>query len=307
VNSVIVGDDDVRAAVPMDAAIDAVRDAFRDVRAGNFEAPARQVLNDGSLLVMSAYHRPTRSAVVKTLSFSLGRTPSLCGTVGWYELDRPDTLTASAQAMTALRTGAITGVATDLLAPRSAGDMAMIGAGALAHDLVRAVHTVRPLRSLSIHDLDDAKAGSLAARLAEELPGVRVRVAADVREAVSQADVVTCATTSKRPLFASAWLRPEVHVNAVGAFRPDMHELPPELLAESHVVVDDAAACLEEAGEIIDAVRSGLLRRDSLTELSAIIDTPSARSTRTVFKTVGISAQDWAVGARLAEKYLPPR
>lgn len=305
--SAVIADAEVYAAVPMADAVRAVRDAFRDVGAGRFEAPVRQALNDGTVLIMTAYHRPTRTSVVKTLTFNLDRDPSLSGTVSWYELDRPDVLTADAQVMTTLRTGAIAGVATDLLASAGAGDMALVGAGALGPDQVRAVHTVRPLRTLTIYDLDAAKAAALAERLGPELNGTRIRVAGGVHDAVADADIVTCATTSKRPLFETAWLRPDVHINAIGAFRPDMHELPADLLTEAQLVVDNAAACLEESGEIIDAVNAGLLDRDTLTELPAIVATPPNRAPRTVFKTVGISAQDWAIAARLAARYLPAR
>jgi ornithine cyclodeaminase len=85
-----------------------------------------------------------------------------------------------------------------------------------------------------------------------------------------------------------------------------MRELPGQLLADAAVVVDERAAVLEESGEIIHAIRDGLIAADDLTELGpALRDGLPARSGRTVFKTVGVAVQDWAVAALLAQRYLP--
>lgn len=101
-----------------------------------------------------------------------------------------------------------------------------------------------------------------------------------------------------------------MHVNAIGAYRPTMRELPDELLADA-IVVDERAAVLEESGEIIHAIQAGLIDAADLTELGAALAAgpafaaaPTRRAGRTVFKTVGIAPQDWAVAALLAERFL---
>lgn len=304
--NVTVSDPEVRAMVSMTAAIEAVRAAFDSLRSGDFDMPVRQAPGDGSLLVMTAYHRPTRSAIVKTLSYNLEREPSLSGSLGWFELDTTRTYTADAQAVTTLRTGAIVGVATDLLAVADTAGLAMIGAGAQARDQIAAVCAVRPIRRVAVFDRDAARAEALVEDVATEFPGIKARLATGIRDAVEDADIVNCATTSRDPLFEASWLRPRVHVNAIGAFRPNMHELPQELLVEALVVVDDLAACRVESGEIIDALDSGRLTEQDVIELSDLLGTPIARRPRTVFKTVGIPVQDWAIGAALARAVLIP-
>ncbi|MBP2328844.1 ornithine cyclodeaminase/alanine dehydrogenase-like protein (mu-crystallin family) [Kibdelosporangium banguiense] len=96
-----------------------------------------------------------------------------------------------------------------------------------------------------------------------------------------------------------------VHINAIGAFRPTMRELPDDLLAEATVVIDDRAAILDESGEILHALSSGAIVADDLIVLGEALSHPPARRDRTVFKTVGVAAQDWALARVLAAKFLP--
>ncbi|MFF0745457.1 ornithine cyclodeaminase family protein [Streptomyces sp. NPDC004111] len=297
---------EIREAVSMREAIDAVRGGFVDLAAGQFEMPTRTAMRDGHFLVMNAHHRATASAIVKTLSVNFDRVPAISGTVVWTETGRADTLVADAATVTTLRTGAAVGVATDLLAPADAGRLTLIGAGGQAPDQVRAVHTVRPLRELTVVDSDPRRAEALAATLAPELTGTRIRTATDPGAAVADAEIVCCATPATSPLFPARALPAEVHVNAIGAFRPTMRELPDELLASATVVIDERAAILAEAGEILHALESGALTEDDLTELGTALTAPEApRAGRTVFKTVGVAMQDWTVARLLADKFLP--
>lgn len=296
----------IREAVTMREAIDAVRGGFVDLAAGEFEMPARTALRDGQFLVMSAHHRATASAVIKTVSLNFDRVPAISGTVVWTETGRADTLVADAGTVTSLRTGAAVGVATDLLAPADAGRLTLFGAGGQALDQVRAVHAVRPLRELTVVTTAPPRAEALAERLALELPGVHIRTTTDAESAVGDAEIVCCATNATGPLFPERALPAQVHVNAIGAFRPTMRELPDELLASSAVFVDEREAVLEESGEILHALDAGAITQDDLVELGAALAAPEVRrGKRTVFKTVGVAVQDWAVARLLADKFLP--
>jgi len=165
---------------------------------------------------------------------------------------------------------------------------------------------VRPLRSLTIVDRDGGKAARIAEELAAELAGVNIAVSTDIDAAVSDVDIVCCATSATDPLFEASTLPEHVHVNAIGAFRPTMRELPSELLGDATVLIDEKQAILEESGEILHALDAGLIREDDLIELgSALRKGISDRKQRTVFKTVGVAAQDWAIARLLATKFLP--
>ncbi|MET8850961.1 ornithine cyclodeaminase family protein [Amycolatopsis sp. NPDC004625] len=292
--------DDVRKAVPMTAAIDAVREAFLDLAAGRFEVPQRLSFADATTLVMTACHKPTSATVVKTLNLAPGRTPMILGTLVWNTAEGQ--VVADAVEVTTLRTGAASGVATDLLAPPTASRLALLGTGAQAADQVRAVAAVRTLRQVSVFGRDLSRAQALADRLGAEFPSVAVRVARRASDAVGDADVVCCATSSETPLFGVDDLPERVHVNAIGSYRPSMRELPPELLATAGcVVVDQIAAAMAEAGEVIHAVETGLVERGSLVELGTALGDPPVVGGRTVFKSVGLAVQDWAVGRLLGE------
>ncbi|MGW3995886.1 ornithine cyclodeaminase family protein [Amycolatopsis sp. NPDC004772] len=292
--------DEVRKAVPMPAAIDAVRSAFLDLAAGRFEVPQRLSFASATTLVMTACHTPTSTTVVKTLNLAPGRTPMILGTLVWNTA--AGQVVADAVEVTALRTGAVSGVATDLLAPPSASSLAILGTGAQAADQVRAVAAVRPLRRVSVFGRDRSRASALAERLRPEFPSVTVRVARDAADAVSDADVVCCATSSATPLFGVDDLPERVHVNAIGSYLPSMRELPAELLATAGcVVVDQVGAVLSEAGEVIHAVSAGLLDRGTLVELGSALGQPPGVGGRTVFKSVGLAVQDWAIGRLLGE------
>ncbi|GLY44424.1 ornithine cyclodeaminase [Amycolatopsis sp. NBRC 101858] len=290
----------VRAAVPMTAAVDAVREAFLDLAAGRFVVPQRLSFGSGTTLVMSACHTPTSTTVVKTLSLVAGRTPMILGTLVWNTA--AGQVVADAIEVTTLRTGAASGVATDLLAPASAGRLALLGTGAQAADQVRAVAAVRPVSRLAVFGRDPSRAHAFADRMRAEFPQIVPRVATSAADAVSDAEIVCCATSSSTPLFAVDDLPERVHVNAIGSYLPSMRELPAELLGSAAcVVVDQVDAVLEEAGEVIHAVDGGIVERSSLVELGDALRTPPAVGGRTVFKSVGLAVQDWAIARLLGD------
>jgi ornithine cyclodeaminase len=163
----------------------------------------------------------------------------------------------------------------------------MLGAGAMGYDQVQAILAVRNIQRILVWSRTREHAEALAASVGGE-------VMADPDDAVRQADVVSCATPATQPLFATASVKPGTHFNAVGAYRPDMVELPAGLMEKAFVVVDDVDAAAVEAGDLIQAGRDP---DATLRELLAGADTP-VRSDVSVFKSVGIATQDVAAGYR---------
>lgn len=306
-----VDGDSVRGIVTMAEAVAAVHGAFRGMVRGEFELPHRTALADGAFLSMAVHHRPSETAVTKTLSLSPGRSPAIVGTLAWTGLTHTDTLAIEAGPLTSLRTAAVVGVATDLLAPPQARRLVLIGAGGMAADQVRAVHAVRTLKQVRIVARRPERGAEVAASLAEELPGVDIDVASDSAVDICEADIVCCATSSTEPLFSADALAEQAHVNAVGSYRPSMRELPTELLGHARlVVVDQRSAALAEAGEVIDAVEAGVLAETDLLELGSLLNLAASESPgsaaggRTVFKSVGLAIQDWAIAHLLAQRLL---
>ena len=190
--------------------------------------------------------------------------------------------------LTAIRTAAGAGLATRLLASPDSGTMAMMGAGAMAYDQIRAVQQVRAITDVLVWSRTPARAKALA----ERVEGTAV---ADPNEAVERADVITTATPAILPLFDPSAIQPGTHINAVGAFTHAMAEIPPETVRAALVFVDDVAAAQAEAGDLSQA---GVTPDGTIADLLAGRAVGRSGPTEiTMFKSVGIASQDVAAAA----------
>lgn len=299
-------DEEVAAHISLADAVIAVRQGLIEAHGGKIEQPHRLDLGGGRLLVMAARACGTAGdAVVKTVNVAAHGGEGSSGVRGIVlSLDGETgrVTTADAATLTVLRTAALVALATDVLAPLQARTLAVLGAGPQARQQVAAVALVRDLSTVRIWNRTPARAISFAEELKATSPLLQIEIADTADHAVDGADVVCCATASTEALFDATRLLPEAHVNAIGAYRPDMHEIPQHALATADlVVVDDVAACLVESGEIIDAVRSGAIDAERLRALAAVLMDPPERHGITVFKSVGTAAADYAV-ARLLHR-----
>jgi ornithine cyclodeaminase/alanine dehydrogenase-like protein (mu-crystallin family) len=302
----IVDADQIRAAAPMPQLLDAVEAAYRDVAAGRDRSPVRSriPMGGGDLLLMPGLRDGGAGASVKLVTVmpenAARGLPTIHALVAWFDAESGEPLAVlDGAALTAMRTGAASGVGARLMARRDAQVLALFGVGAQAAWQVRAVMAARPIDELRVFARTPASRVAFAAMMAEELgPSVRVLAAESAELAVRGADVICCATTSSQPIFSADWVSPGAHINAVGSFRLGMIELPPELFANASLVaVDSREAALEEAGDLVAALDAGLLARDAFIEIGGI--DPSWASDRdpsaiTIFKSVGLAIQDVA-------------
>jgi ornithine cyclodeaminase len=251
---------ETRQALPMLDAIREMEHAF----SGEWEAPLRSMV--GGSLVMPG--RLDDVIAVKVVSTVPGNP---AGLVVVFGPDGAPLGMVHGPTLTAIRTGAVVGLATAMLAPRNVSTMAMLGSGAMAFDQVAAIRAVRSIDRVLVWSRDRSNA-----RLFAEMVGGEP--VADPNEAVAEADVVACATPSRQPLFTESVVRQSVHVNAIGAFTPEMVELPAELLERAYV------------GDLIQAGRA------PNTTLRAMLagTSPEIGEDVTVFKSVGVAAQDVA-------------
>lgn len=312
---------DVQELVPMNLAIQLVKQAFRDLSLGAAQSPLRTPIeiseHHGTALFMPAYvpsiaglglkvvsvfpenparlHKPTIHAAVLTVSPKTGEPLALLD--GTY--------------LTALRTGAASGAATELLARPDAKTLLIIGAGAQGPTQAWAVVTVRPIERIYVCDRNPAARDSFAARLRTLVPTLAAEVipVEDPATVLPSVDVVCTATTSVEPLFPDSLVPLGLHINAIGAFTPEMQEIPPETVARATIVVDAVAAALAEAGDLIKPLRAGLITEGHIqTELGEIVASkkPGRRSPEeiTLFKSVGNAVQDLAVAAEAVRRAL---
>lgn len=295
----------LRRLVPMDALLDAVESAYRDVSAGRDRSPLRAhlELEDGGLLIlMPAAREGGAGASVKLITWVPGNParglPTIQGTVTWFDArNGTPAFQFDGPTVTALRTGAASGVGARLLARPDAAVMGLIGAGAQAESQIRAVLAARPIREVRVFARTAEPREAFAATMDATLP-VRVRAVASAEEAVRGADVVCCVTPSETPVFEAGWIDPGTHVNAIGSFRMGMVEVPVEAFGRAaRVAVDSKDAAGQEAGDIAAAVAAGTLDPETIVEIGNVpVDWAASRDPEaiTIFKSVGLPIQDLA-------------
>jgi ornithine cyclodeaminase/alanine dehydrogenase-like protein (mu-crystallin family) len=295
----------LRELVPMDRLLDAVEDAYRDVAEGRDRSPMRQHLDlegGGLLVLMPAVRDGGVGAAVKLITWVPGNPerglPTIQGTVTWFDARTGEAaFQFDGPAVTAMRTGAASGVGARLMARLDAAVMALFGTGVQAESQIRAVLAARQLTEVRVFSRTAGPREAFAAAMDGALP-VAVRAAESAEAAVRGADIVCCVTPSETPVFDAAWLGPGTHVNALGSFRMGMVEVPPEAFGRAALVaVDSHEAAGHEAGDVAAAIESGLLAAGDVVEIGSLpADWAASRDPAaiTIFKSVGLPIQDLA-------------
>lgn len=209
--------------------------------------------------------------------------------------------------LTVWRTAAASALAARYLARTSARRLLMVGAGALAPFLIKAHASVQPIEQVAIWNRTPATADRLVERLSRERSDLDVRRVDDLDAAVGQADIVSTATISETALIRGAHLRPGTHVDCVGAFRPTMRETDDETMRRARIWVDTMAGGLNEAGDIVIPLNSGVIREEDiegdlfgLTRSSAPLRADDDEIT--LFKSVGASIEDLFAAIHVFER-----
>ncbi len=306
--------DDVHRALPMPAAMAAVRHGFLQLSRGEVTLPPRQRIEargeQGVALVMTCYSSGRRLFSQKFITLFDGNRPRGLPLIQALVI-LADGMTGEPLALidgaslTAVRTGAASGVATDVLARPDATVAAVFGAGVQARPQLEAVCAARPIARAFVYDTDRSAAERFAAEMTEWI-GRPVRAASSPAEALADADVVCTATNSPRPVFDDAELKPGSHVNAIGSYRPSVSEIPAATVVRSRVVVDHRPSAHEEAGDLLGPLEQGLIAASHFeTELGDVLLGKAPGRSRpgeiTLFKSVGLAIQDLCAGACAVE------
>ncbi len=308
---------DVRRALPMADAIEAVKEAYLQLSTGHAALPLRTSLDitphEGLALFMPAYLMTSDQLGLKVVSVyphkPSQRLPTIQALVALFDAatGRPRAVMDGGY-LTALRTGAASGAATDLLAREDARVAAIFGAGVQGRTQLEAVCQVRDIVRAKVYDTIPQKAEEYVAEMRERGHPIPedIAVAGSPGEAVEGSDIICTATTSTRPVFADGDLQPGVHINGIGSYTPEMQEIDEETVGRAKVVVDSREACWAEAGDLIIPLERGQIDREHIyAELGEII--AGARPGRatpdeiTFFKSVGIAVQDVATASRALE------
>jgi ornithine cyclodeaminase/alanine dehydrogenase-like protein (mu-crystallin family) len=204
---------------------------------------------------------------------------------------------ADGSTVTALRTAAVTALATRTLARPDARALAVIGAGAQARDHVLALAHLHPWASIRVWSRTIARAQNLAERLGSEQP---VEPVDDLERAVAGADVVVTLTPAREAVVRRQWLRPGMHVNAIGASIAAGRELDDQTLRDARLFVDWREAALADGGEVVGALQAGAIDESHIIGelgevLNGVLPGRESDDQLTVFKSVGIAVEDLAV------------
>ena len=310
-----VSDGDIAKLLTMEETIDAVEQAFKEYAKGDVVMPPRSTIMvpkyNGSISFMPSYLTGLDAQATKIISiYPDNRAQGLPTTAAWLVVNDPKTgmvkAFMDATYLTAMRTGAITGVAARYLAPEDASTVAIFGAGVQGRTQTWAACTVREIEKVYVFDVYPEARLRFAEEMTKKL-GVEVVPASSGEEACRNADIVLTATTSRVPVISRKWLKDRVHVSAIGAFYPDWRELDTATVAESKLVIDDREGIMLEAGDVLIPISEGAITEDHIyAELKELVSGQKKgrmpEDGITVFKSVGIAIQDSSVANLVLRK-----
>lgn len=310
----IVNQSEVPRLLPMRACIEAMAEALAALARGKASMPLRQIVwipdRTGALGLMPSQltDEGTKTLGVKAVTFfpknEGTELDSHQGAVLLFEAERGRLLAiVDATSVTAIRTAAVSGVATRQLARADASELALIGSGVQARTHLEAMHAVRPLSRVRVTSLTPERARAFARRESARLD-LKIVACATVQEAVEGADIVCTVTSSRVPVLRGEWLSPGAHVNAVGSSVASARELDTAAVVRSRLFVDRRESALAEAGDFLIPKGEGAVDdahiRGELGEL--LLGTVPGRTSPeeiTLFKSVGLAIEDLAAARQV--------
>lgn len=296
----------VLAQLPMQHCIGLMAEAVSKLAAGESSQPLRTItrLPDGNLFgFMPAYLGKDDyfGAKIATVFHTNAGTdyPTHMGYVMLLDAAHGSVYAmADASAITQLRTGAVSGAATDLLARKDAHALAILGTGAQGWSHLEAMCCVRDITSAVVYDVNPARAADFARRATERF-GLPVRAAGSVTDATMDADIICTVTSSKTPILSAAQVKPGAHINAVGAYTKTTREIASDLVAASRLYADSMESILQEGGEFLIPQAEGLIDKSHIVgDLGGLLlGTVPARTSDeqiTLFDAHGLAVEDVA-------------
>lgn len=298
---------DVRDLLPMSACMDVMRHTLLALAEGNAVQPLRAVLrapdNTGALGVMPGWLPGIGMMGLKDVSvFSGNRAVGLESHIGVVLLHDTQhgqlVAIADASEITAIRTAAVSGVATQALAKSDAGDLALLGSGTQAETHLAAMLIARPLRRVRVWSRSSDNARDFATRM-QARHALSIEVMSSVRDAVDGADIICTTTASKEPILNGIWIAPGAHINAVGSSVSFARELDTAAVVIARLFVDRKESTINEAGDYLFPLRERAITEAHIVGeigdvLRGTLNGRSSAAEITLFKSLGLAVEDIA-------------
>jgi ornithine cyclodeaminase/alanine dehydrogenase-like protein (mu-crystallin family) len=316
-DTLLITQAEVTQLLSMSGCIQVMEQAFRALSGGETLQPLRQVMwlpdKNGVLAMMPAYLGGTQAMGLKAISVFPGNqaTPfdSHQGVVLLFETYNGRLLAIlDATAITAIRTAAVSALATRLLARSDATELTVLGSGTQARVHLEAMLLVRPISRVRVWSRQFEHAARFA-ELESERCGLPVEAVPSAQAAVDSAEVICTTTSATEPVLQGEWLAAGCHLNAVGSSTPDARELDTPAVARSRLFVDRRESALNEAGELLFAMKGGAVSGDHIQGELGDLLVGSVQGRRsadeiTLFKSLGLAIEDLAAAQFVYQKAL---
>lgn len=307
----IVEEAEVRKVVTAEKCVEIMKKVLLDLEEGRCEMPPRLITimpNTAKFGFMPAWLGDYYGAKVITAYGPNAGTgyPTHIGYVMLFESEHSTVAgLVDATAVTEIRTGAVSAVATDVLARKDAHTMAIIGAGAQARSHTAAIVSVRQMDAITVYDMRPEASAAFKAEIEAEY-GIPVAICQSVAECVRDADIICTLTPSREPILTRDMVKPGAHVNAVGTFTPSSREASSDLVAASRLYADQVAAMKRESGEYLIPLQEGLITEEHIVGSigEVLAGRKPGRQTEdeiTLFDALGLAVEDVATAVYALE------
>ena len=306
-----IQDHEIRSLISMGDAINCIEQGFSDFYDGIFTMPQRSTMevNGATVLSMPSYRNNGKYFTIKVVSVfqsSIKKTSKMIQSSILVFGSKDGRLKASIDGdeITAIRTGAASGLATKFFSPLKSNTVAVFGTGSQAVTQIEAVMHVRPIDTVFVFSRSSKSAKDFSKYLSETLS---IKVTPGILKDLKEVDIICTATPSKKELIILSSLKKGVHINAIGSFKPNMREVSNDIIKNSRVIVDSIISCKKEAGDLIQAEKhSSWQFKDIFSELGSIAKDKklSKENIRqnSLFKSVGLGFQDLVIIELLLKK-----
>ena len=316
----ILKESDISSMITMSDIIEADKEALSIYSSQKSNIPLRSNLNvpefNGQCLFMNGYAAPAKALGVKIVSVypdNINKNiPSVPATMVLVnaETGMVNSLIDGTY-LTRLRTGAISGLATDILARKDSKIFALFGTGGQAVTQLEAVLTVRNIEEVRVFDISKERAEEFAKKMSDKFGkkfNVKIFAAESSDATIDNADIITTVTTSKKPVFDANKVKKNAHINGVGSYTPEMQEIPGDILVKANkIFVDTRDGAINESGDLITPIKDGLIKKEKINGelgevINGVIKGRENDDEMTFFKTTGSAVLDLVAAQKIYEK-----